>query len=188
LTRIHFSPSRRASAVLLGALLLSSAACRGKHTRTAVDNEEPEPAAGGPRVASALKMNDPAASPQLIKGFYGIESGAWRWTAQRFAVILRPPLASAERGATLSFSFSIPDIVIQKLHTITLGASVGTTKLKPETYTKAGSYTYTADVSPDLLVKDTITIDFELDKSLTPGAVDQRDLGVIASAVGLESK
>ena len=74
--------------------------CRGKHNRASVENEEP--AEGGPRLASSLKMNDPSAPAQLLHGFYGIEGGAWRWTAGKFSVLLRCPLGSAQRGATLS--------------------------------------------------------------------------------------
>jgi len=171
--------------MLAGALMLT-VACRGKHSRTTVENEEP--VEGGPRLASAMKMNDPAAAQQLVKGFSGVESGTWRWTAKNFSAVLRPPLASAQRGAVLTFSISIPDVVIQKLSSVTLSASSGTTKLKSETYSKPGSYTFSADVPPDLLIKDAITIDFALDKAIPPSAADSRELGIIALAIGLESK
>ena len=168
------------------ALLLAGSACRGKHSRNVVRNEEAEE--GGPRIASTLKMNDAAASAQLVRGFYGLEGGAWRWTAGTFSVLLRPPLSASERGGTLRFSFSIPDVVIQKLQTVTLTASAGATKLNSENYSKAGAYTFSADVPPELLAKEAMTIDFALDKSLPAGSVDQRELGLVATAVGLESK
>ena len=139
-------------------------------------------------MASAFKMNDPAAPAQLLHGFYGVESGSWRWTTGKFSVFLRSPLAAAQRGGTLTFSFSIPDISIQKLKSITLTAAVGPTALKSETYTKSGAYTLTADVPAELLTKEATTFDFSLDKSMPPGSVDQRELGVIATAVGLETK
>jgi hypothetical protein len=170
---------------LVTALLVSGAACRGKHNRTTVENEEPQ---AGPRIASVLKMSDAAAPQQLLKGFYGLEGGSWRWTAKTFSVLLRPPLASPQRGATLTFSFTVPDVVIQKLSSVTLSASAAGTKLKSETYTKPGAYTFTSDIPPDLLVKEAITIDFDLDKAIPPSASDSRDLGIIATAVGLEAK
>jgi hypothetical protein len=166
-------------------LLLLTAGCRGKHSRMTVQNEEPE---GGPRVASVLKMNDPVASQQLLKGFYGLESGSWRWTARQFTAVLRSPLAGAQRGGILHFSFSVPDVVSQKLGAVTLTASIGTTQLKSETYSKPGSYTFTADVPPDLLAKETVGIDFSLDKALPPGPSDARELGLVATSVGLETK
>jgi hypothetical protein len=176
----------RGATLLLAATLTLTTACRGKHSRVTVENEEPPE--GGPRIASALKMNDPAAPAQLIKGFSGVESGTWRWTAKNFSAILRPPLTAAQRGATLTFSLSIPDVVIQRLSSVTLSASSGTTKLKSETYSKPGSYTFSADVPPDLLIKDAITIDFALDKAIPPGTTDSRELGIIALAIGLEAK
>jgi hypothetical protein len=175
---------RKAFPLILATLLLSTA-CRGKHNRVAVENEEPE---GGPRIASSLKMSDPAATQQLLKGFYGLEGGSWRWTAGHFSALLRPPIASPQRGATLTLTISIPPVVIEKLSSVTLTASVAGTKLKSETYSKPGSYTFTADVPPDLLVKEAITADFELDKSIPASPADQRELGVIATGVGLESK
>ena len=180
------SRSRRHAALLVAAALILTASCRGKHSRTTVENEEPPE--GGPRISSALKMNDPAAPAQLIKGFYGVESGTWRWTAKNFTAILRPPLTAAQRGATLTFALSIPDVVVQRLSSVTLTASSGTTKLKSETYSKPGSYTFSADVPPDLLIKDAITIDFALDKAIPPGSTDSRELGIIAIAIGLEAK
>jgi len=133
-------------------------------------------------------MSDQAAATQLFKGFYALESGSWRWTAGEFHVLLRSPQGAAQKGATLSFAFSIPDLVIKKLNAISLSAKVGTVTLKTESYSKAGAYTFSADVPPALLTSDSVTIDFALDKSLPAGSVDQRELGLVATAVGLESK
>lgn len=176
---------RRSLLIPAFAVLLISSGCRGKHSRTVVQNEEPE---GGPRIASALKMSDASAAAQLLRGFYGLEGGAWRWTAGTFTVLLRPPLGASQRGATLTLSFSIPDVVIQKLQSVTLNAAIGGTKLKSEKFAKAGAATFTADVPAELLAKEAVTVDFSLDKSLPSGSVDQRELGVIATAVSLESK
>jgi hypothetical protein len=170
---------------LLAALIFTGA-CRGKHSRLAVENEEPAEAT--PRMAAVLKMNDPAAAGQLVKGFYGVEGGAWRWTAGKFSVLLRSPLSAAQHGGTLTFGFTVPDVITQKLGPIALTASVGVTKLKSETYAKPGAYTFTADIPAELLTKDSVTVDFTLDKSIPAGAMDQRELGVIATSVGLESK
>ncbi len=162
-----------------------SAGCRGKHSTNSVQNEEP---AAAPKVLSSLKMSDPSAAQQLVKGFYGLEGGSWRWTAREFTAMLKTPVAAAQRGAALTFSFTIPDVVIQKLSKVTLTASVGGTKLKSETYSKPGSYTLTADIPGDQLGKDTVLVDFALDKSMPAGSADTRDLGIIATGVGLETK
>jgi hypothetical protein len=178
--------SRRAALFLLAAATLSlTSACRGKHSRVTVENEEPE---GGPRIASSLKMSDPAAAQQLVKGFFGLEGGTWRWTAKNFTALLRPPLASPQRGAILTFALTVPPVVIEKTGAITLSAASGSTKLKSETYSQPGNYSFTAEVPPDLLTKEAITLDFSLDKSITAGSADTRELGVIAVSLGLESK
>ncbi|HVW86752.1 MAG TPA: hypothetical protein VHB50_18835 [Bryobacteraceae bacterium] len=177
--------NRSGCAVALAVLLLSSGACRGKHHRTTVQNDESE---GGPQIAAVVRTNDPATSAQLLSGFYGVEGGAWRWTAGKFSVLLRSPLGGAQRGATLHFAFTIPDVAIEKLKTITLTASAGGTKLKSESYSKPGPYTFTADVPARMLAADSIRVDFELDKSIPAGAVDQRELGVIAAAISIEAQ
>jgi hypothetical protein len=166
------------------AFTLLAAGCKGKRNRVSVQNEEES----APRVASTVKMNDVRASAQLASGFYSLESNAWRWTAGKFSVVLRPPVTAPERGALLKFEFSLPDAVFKKTGPITLTASIQGTKLKPQRYSASGSYTYAVDVPPNLLSGETVPVDFALDKYLPPGTGDQRELGVIASSVGFEPK
>ncbi|HKD08368.1 MAG TPA: hypothetical protein VKB79_20880 [Bryobacteraceae bacterium] len=173
-----------ATASLFFALVIAGA-CRGKYHRAAVENEEP---ASGPRLAASLKMGDPTASAQLVKGLYGVESGSWRWTSGHFSILLRSPLAAAQRGGTLTFSFTIPDVVYQKLGKITMTVSSGGKKLNSDSFGTAGVHTLTADVPADLLIKDSVTFDFDLDKALPPSGAESRELGVIATAISLESK
>jgi hypothetical protein len=159
--------------------------CRGKYHREAVENEEP---AAGPRLASTLKMGDPAASAQLVKGVFGVEGGSWRWTSGHFSILLRSPLAAAQHGGTLTFSFTIPEVVNQKLGKIAMTVSSGGKKLNSDSFSTAGAHTLTADVPADLLIKDTATFDFDLDKTMPASANDSRELGVVATAISLESK
>jgi hypothetical protein len=177
-------PSRALRAACLILTLLALDGCRGRHSRTEVHNEEPAP---GTTLSSFVKMSDPTAPAQLTKGFYALEGGAWRWTAGNFQAALRPPLTT-DKGAILVFSFSIPDVVIQKLSSVTLTASIGSTKLKSQKYSKAGDFTYSADVPAALLTGEKVLVDFALDKSLAAGTVDRRELGLVATAVGFESK
>jgi len=159
-------------------------ACSGKHS-TAVQNDEGEPVATSP-IVSALKMSDPSTKDQLIKGFYGLEGNAWRWTAGDFSVTLKTPPGAAQKGATLTLALTASDTVLKQVHSQTLAASVGATVLKSEKYVDAGSHTFTADIPATALTGDTVTINFSLDNSLPP-AVDKRELGVIVSSVGIES-
>src|SRR5580658_9158243 len=125
---------------LLLLLTLTGAACKGKHSRVTVQNEEP---AAGPRLASTLPMNDPHAATQLLSGFYAVENNVWRWTAGKFSVQLRTPPA-APNGATLALSFTIPDVIIQKLQKIRITASINGMELKSQAYDTAGPYTFNA--------------------------------------------
>jgi hypothetical protein len=65
---------------------------------------------------------------------------------------------------------------------------VNESELSPETYTQAGEFTYSRDVPAKLLSGDSVKVEFFLDKSLPPGAGDLRELGVVVTSAGLESK
>jgi hypothetical protein len=173
----------RRSYVLALALLLAVVGCKRKETVNVQTEDE------APRMASVVHTGDPQSDPQLVTGFYAIEQNSWRWTAQRFSVVLRPPAGGVERGATLNMQLAVPDAVISRLKTISISGNIGPTQLSPETYTEQGSYTYTRDIPAKLLAGDGLRVDFKLDKSLPPGTGgDQRELGVIVSSVGLEAK
>jgi hypothetical protein len=61
-------------------------------------------------------------------------------------VNLHPPARSAQQGAVLELHLTVPPPTIEKLGSITLSASIGGAALAPETYSKAGEYTYRRDV------------------------------------------
>ena len=176
----------------LAALTLFVPACRGKHGTEPVQNEESAPAptvAAKPPVASVLAMNDPQAATQLITGFYAVEQNSWRWTAGRFSAVLAAPPGAERTGGTLSFGFTIPDAIFSRLGPLTLTAAAGGTVLRSETYKAAGKYTFHADIPAALLATGSVKVDFALDKSVPPGtAGDQRELGIIASSLGIAVK
>ena len=184
MTRLFFraqAGNRRSSALAL-VLLLAVTGCKRKETVKISDDE-------APRMASVVHTGDPQSDIQLVQGFYAIEQNSWRWTAQRFSVVLRPPPGAAERGATLTMQLAVPDAVISKLKAVSVSGNIGATQLTPETYTEQGPYTYTRDIPANLLNGEALRVDFKLDKSLPPGTGgDQRELGVIVSSVGLEAK
>lgn len=179
---IDFSARSLLTLVLAGALVFS--ACKSHRSRTTVQNEEPK---DEPSLLSTVRMGDPEARNQLLNGFYGVENSSWRWTAGNFSVQLRTPPESARRGATLDFSFSIPDNSIQKLRTLKLTATLNGTILKSEQYDAAGQYTFSADVPASMLAADSARFDFTLDKTLQV-AGDKRPLGVVANSVALSPK
>jgi len=139
-------------------------------------------------LAPMVHAADPKAAFQLVKGFYEIEQNAWRWTAREFAVTLRPPARADDKGAVLRLKLTVPEPVIAKLRSVRLSARVGDSVLEPETYSKPGEYIYARDVPASALAGDAVTVEFALDKALPPGEVDQRELGVVVTSVGLELK
>ncbi len=172
----------RRRALFLLALAVTATACKGRHNRVTVQNEEDT----APQMASLIRMNDPKASAQMLSGFYGLENNSWRWTSGKFSVLLRTPPIAAAQGGVVTFAFSLPDIVIQKLKTVAITASVNGTKLKSARFDKPGANIFTADVPPALLTGDSVRVDFALDKTVPPD-VDKRDLGVVAASVGISS-
>jgi len=171
---------RTAVAAALGvALALALAGCKRKHPVVQVIEED------RPKLATVVRMADPQAAAQLLSGFYGVEGNAWRWTAERFSVMLRPPRSAPLKGATLELKLTVPDVVIAKLKTVSLSATVNGMALGAEEYTKAGQYAYRRDLPAKLLPGDSARVDFILNKSMPPTVADNRPLGVIVASVGL---
>jgi hypothetical protein len=164
--------------------MLAGGACKRRQQRVQMQQTEEEP----PLMATLVHMADPRSSAQLVSGFYDIEQNAWRWTAGKFSVVLRTPRGAAQKGAVLRLQFAVPAVVTSRLNAVSLQATVGGVKLPPETYSKSGEFTYTRDVPAAALASENTRVDFALDKYLAAGMVESRELGVIASSVGLESK
>jgi hypothetical protein len=172
------------------ALALIASACKSDRPIPPKQTVEETPAAPGAAasLSSTINMGDARQEPQLLNGFFGIEANSWRWTGGKFAVMLKTPTGSAQTGATLKFSLSVPQPSIDQLKSITLGASVNGTELDPETYTKDGGFEYKRDVPARLLSGSSVRIDFHVDKTRQPGGADVRQLGLVARSVGLETK
>jgi hypothetical protein len=188
--RFQTPQARRRFLAINAAMLLAifvNSECSGKHGSSEIRNDEGEPASVAAPMVSTLKMSDPSASVQLAKGFYGLEGGAWRWAQGAFEVVLKTPPGAAQKGATLTLSLVVQDTILKQVRSQTLTAAIGATTLKSEKYTDPGNHSFTADVPAALLSADTLTVDFSLDKPLPPGPADRRELGVIVTAVALET-
>jgi hypothetical protein len=164
-------------------LLFAPLGCKRRKVRAQATVEE------APGLASTIHLGDPRMAAQIVSGLYGVENGAWRWSARRFAVVLRPPAGSAQKGAILRVKLTVPPVIAEREKSVTLTAAVAKSPLPPETYSKAGDYTFQRDVPANLLTgSDPVRVDFELDKALAPSDADSRELGVVVLAIGLESK
>jgi hypothetical protein len=150
---------RRLSWVYLTALLVlvasGSAACkRSKRNPGALVPEQDAP------LTSVVNVNDPAASPQLVRGFYGLENNLWRWTMKRFEVALKPPPGAAQNGARLTLRFTIPEVISSRLGSITVSATINGLALPPEIYVKPGDYVYDRDIPASALKDDAVVAEF----------------------------
>ena len=177
----------RRLALLSALLVLELAACKHKGQLSVSGGEITGPLA--PDVAapvlSVVKMSDPSAEPQLLRGFYGVESGSWRWTTSKFALTLRPPEGSAQQGATLEFKFSLPEVIVNKIGPVTVSAKINGVPLPSQTYSKSGEYAYTAAIPADALRTNTASLEFSTDKVMPPGNGDKRELALVAVSAAL---
>jgi hypothetical protein len=141
-----------------------------------------------PEIVTDARASDPDVADRFAEGFFNVEAGTWRWTAKQFTVILNPPANSAQRGAHLVVHLTVPDPVIANSKVIELSCSVSDLKLDPQVFAKAGGYTYERDIPADKLQGKDVHIDFAVDHTLPGINGDMRQLGIIVSEVGLESK
>jgi hypothetical protein len=162
---------------------ISSVACNRRGPVRLQETDE-----GGFEISSTVHMSDPRAAIQLLKGFHGVEQNAWRWTMGTFSVTLKPPAGAKEKGATLNMKFTLPDAVMARVKSTTITAAVAGKQVGAQTYNTAGEYTFTADVPGPLFISDALTVDFALTHFLPAGTADSRELGLVASTIGLEPK
>ena len=169
--------------LFVSSALLCLAACRtATPDLTGFTEEEP------PRLSPSISTSDRGVAAQLVSGWEKIEYNAWRWTNPRFSAVLRPPPGSSTLGATLQFSFSLPEVEMSRLKELTLSASIQGFRLAPETYRAVGEAVYVREVPAAVLSGDSVRVDFALDKPYVPGNGDPRALGLIAKRLGLETK
>jgi hypothetical protein len=168
--------------LLLLVLVLGSPGCKRKKKAA---SSAREPAA---ILLSVVSVADPAATVQLARGFFELESNAWRWTAGKFTVMLRPPAGAAERGARLELHFNLPGVIVDGIGPVTVSATLGGLSLAPERYTRPGDYVYTRDVDASALRSSGVAVDFATDKALPPTGADSRELALIVTNIGLVAK
>lgn len=140
-----------------------------------------------PGIKSVVAMADGNAAMQLVRGFHNLEDNSWRWTEGKFAATIRRPLNAERNGASLFVKFTAAAPLIERIPTFTLAANVNGTAIPGETYSKVGEYVYRQNVPAAALQKEAVTVEFAMDRFLTAGQVEGRELGLIVHALGLES-
>jgi hypothetical protein len=117
---------------------------------------------------SYLKMNDPAAAPQLLSGFYEVENNAWRWMAEQGSALVLG-------GARFEMTFYIPDAAPARRVTVAVNGRT----VAAETYPGPGRYTLSAPAP----ISGPAHVVISVDKSFQPGP-DKRRLGIIVEGLG----
>jgi 2-polyprenyl-3-methyl-5-hydroxy-6-metoxy-1,4-benzoquinol methylase len=109
---------------------------------------------------------------KLLEGWHPLEQTSFRWTERKFAVELkRPPLVSL---STFRFDFRLtfPGPVI-------LNVGVNGMDLPKASYTAEGEHSYSAKLPREALKNTSIRIDFEVDKCVASGTLDERELALL---------
>lgn len=160
--------------LLCAALLL----CACKRSAPPAGPAESQPVAPA-TISAAISAADPNAAVQFVSGFHGIEGNAWRWTMAKFTVALKPPQTGP---GLLKLRFSIPEVITARLGSLTLSAKAGDAVLQPETYAKPGDYVYERELPATLAGRESLLIEFALDKALPPSDSEKRELGIVVAS------
>lgn len=167
-------------ALALAALAL--AACPRNEPGIPIEEE-----AGAPPVAllSSVNVADPEAEPQLLRGFHGLEQRAWRWTERKFGVMLQPPPPG--QPVVLNLSFTLPGVVTDAVGAVTITARVNGQEIGRQTFSEPGEFQQFEAAVPDgLLTGQPAEVELELDKAMTPGGQDPRELGIIVFSIAFQ--
>jgi hypothetical protein len=141
-----------------------------------------------PELAENIQTANEVFAPQLLRGFYPVEEGSWRWTQPSFAVALKPP-RKVSGGAILVMQYSLPQAALDKLKEVTVSASIDGIPLQPDKCNRTGLLELRREIPADALMGKTgVKVEFTVSPYLTPTAEDRRDLGVIVHSVGLVRK
>ena len=135
---------------------------------------------------SSIRVIDPASTSQLLSGFYALEDNAWRWTTARFSVALAAPPTARTNGAWLVLEFTFPDASFDVLKNITVSCRLADAQLPPETFRTSGVHEYRREVPASAFTRNIVVADFSVDKFFR--APNGRELGIIATVIGLEPK
>ena len=139
-----------------------------------------------PGPQNVIRMADLHTQKQLLKGFYNLEAGAWRWTDKDFSVMLKVPSDAQKSGGVLTLQGTLVPESVQN-GPVEISAQIAGQPLEKKSFSKAGELIYRVDVPAAALDRPLIAADFSLSSThRVPG--DRRNLGVIATVISLRSK
>jgi hypothetical protein len=132
---------------------------------------------GGDARAFLLAKSRVAAPPstfRLLRGWHQLEYDAWRWTERSFS--MQVDSYAPLQPATLRFVFQLPEVVFAHASALTLSVRINGMPLTPGIYSQPGEHKYMSPVPP--LNADVATVEFELDRAISPTDLDRRELGL----------
>lgn len=174
---------RRLAAGLALVLLGFAASCKAPAVNYAVGSP-PAPVT----LSSAVDVRDPVTSAQLVRGLWGLEDNAWRWSAARFSVTLRTPDQAARKGGHLNLKFALPQLVFDQIGAVQLAATVNGIALEPQAISEPGQYNYIREVPPQALSEENVSVQFTTNRAITPSADDPRERVLAVVSVSLTAK
>ena len=173
-------------ALLAAALLFVACPKNEPELNPPTGQETATPTQPPAELLSTVHMADPRGAVQLLAGFYDVEQGTWRWTKKAFSVALKPPPPLPDETVTLELRFTVPEVSIRQLQTLTLSATVNGVPVGAETLDKPGDYTFTKPVPAEALDQKIAKVEFRLDNAIAAGEIETRELGLVATSVALK--
>jgi hypothetical protein len=82
----------------------------------------------------------------------------------------------------------VPKEQIEEIGPMTLTATIDDYQMAPETFSNGGSVTFSRDLPPQLLDTNILPVQFSFDRAAPPSARDSRELGMVLSDVGLDTR
>ena len=173
-------------ALLAAALLFVACPKNEPELNPPTGQETATPTQPPAELLSTVHMADPRGAVQLLAGFYDVEQGTWRWTKKAFSVALKPPPPLPDETVTLELRFTVPEVSIRQLQTLTLSATVNGVPVGAETFDKPGDYTFTKPVPAEALDQKIAKVEFRLDNAIAAGEIETRELWLVATSVALK--
>jgi hypothetical protein len=167
---------------LLAILLAVAASSCAPNLDFPVPTQKVMPRGPEPGSSPLLRMSEPRINAHIVAGVVPDDPGShWRWTNQhaRFRISL-----DGARDWSFHAQFTVPAVVLARLHSITLDFIVNEHKLGSRTYDAEGTYEFTTPV-PATLLPDPTNITFGLDADRAYIAErDSTKLCVLIEAIG----
>lgn len=135
---------------------------------------------------STVHVADPRTTKQLLDGFHNLEGGSWRWTEHEFSVLVEPPPPVPLHSPSLELVFTVPEVTINTLGSVTVRATLNGVELGSRTVDAAAqNIVLNIGVPAELLNQTPLRATYYLDKVMAPTEQDERELGIIAISIAL---